>query len=83
MPIGPFSPFPAAPKHNAAPFMSDKFASRKFMLAVSSTVLSTVLLSRNRISSDNWVELNKWVCCSYFAANALSGITIKPAIWNK
>lgn len=79
MPIGPFAHNTPAPSYQPP----NKYASRKFVLALSTTALSTILLSRKRITNDNWIEINKWVCCSYLATNALSGITIKPAIWNR
>lgn len=58
---------------------SSKYQSRKFMLASTASILSTSLLIAKHITSTDWVDANKWICCTYMTANTASNVVVKPA----
>jgi len=47
----------------------NKYASRRFLLASLSVILSAVLLWYGKISADNFTDLAKWSIGLYLAAN--------------
>lgn len=56
-----------------------KYQSRKFLIASAACIFSTSLLISKHINSNNWVDANKWIGCTYMTANAANNVVVKPA----
>lgn len=60
-----------------------KYQSRKFIVATAASIFSTGLLITKHITSDNWVDANKWIGCTYMTANAANNVIVKPTFNNE